>query len=326
MAVAAALTVVSCDKSEVTAAPDTEKQAQTLKLDLNIPSLDSDADTKAMKTGWVAGDKLNIWFDEWCPAASASSNVSPGYPNPDLIITYDGSKWTAGELKLSAKEDGTARSLKASGGKMTVLYEGYNDLSKYSTYWLRTGEWYNPTGSYESVASDKEVLVSNLTAYSEGLDYTYDDEANTLTATISSFSFKTQFKVLVKDIADDMKNAPNDYFLKVSCSSAEDAFKYSACGAFIVGHDSGYNYPHISRYIPNYKGCQRGVLEGNDLAFYYESVNITTAADIKFELYKTGETTAMSSYTATGKTITTSSDKCKGIYINYSKFSATATE
>lgn len=317
MAAGAALATISCNKAEVASAPETEKQAQTLNLDLNIPSLGSDADTKAMKTGWVAGDKLNIWFDDWNPGKDT--------PDPDLVITYDGSNWTAGELKMSAKSDGTARSLKATDGKMTVVYEGYNDLSQYTANWNKS-EWYSPAGSIESAAGSRSVFATKLIAYSEGVSYTYAEGDNTLTASISSFKFWTRFKVLVKGVTAEMKSATKDYFLKVSCSSDEAAFEYSASGSLRVYYDSDSSCPKVGNGSPNYKGCQRGVLEGDDLAFYYRGdsasdvINISTATDIKFELYKTGETTALSSYTAKNKTLTLSDDECVGISIKYSSF------
>ena len=320
MAAGAALAAVSCNKAEVASAPGAVEQAQTLNLNLNIPSLGSDADTKAMKIGWVAGDKLNIWFDDWNPGKTTS--------DPDLVITYDGTNWTAGELNMSAKSDGTARSLKATDGKMTVVYEGYNDLSQYTTTWNNnsSSEWYSPAGSTESAASYKSVLATKLVAYSEGVSYTYDEGKNTLTASISSFKFWTRFKVLVKDVAAEMKSAPANYFLKVSCSSDNTAFDWSASGSLTVYYNSDFSYPKVGVGSPNYNGCQRGVLEGDDLAFYYRGdstsdvINISTATDIKFELYKNGETVALSSHTAKNKTLTLSDDKCVGISINYSSF------
>ncbi len=90
-------------------------------LDLDIAGFEGAGDTKAVKKGWVAGDKLNLWFDDW------NYNERTNNPTPDLVITYDGSNWTAGELA-------TGRSLKPSG-KFSVLYEGGNDLSASDSYW-----------------------------------------------------------------------------------------------------------------------------------------------------------------------------------------------
>ena len=88
-------------------------------LDLNILGFEGAGDTKAVKKGWVKGDKLNLWFDDWNYTEQANN------PTPDLVITYDGTKWTAGKLAAG-------RSLKSSG-KFSVMYEGFNDLSKYKT-------------------------------------------------------------------------------------------------------------------------------------------------------------------------------------------------
>ena len=76
-------------------------------LDLDIAGFDGAGDTKAAKKGWAKGDKLNLWFDDWNYTARADN------PTPDLVITYDGSKWTAGALA-------SGRSLPPSG-KFSVL-------------------------------------------------------------------------------------------------------------------------------------------------------------------------------------------------------------
>ena len=75
-------------------------------LDLDIAGFAGD--TKAVKNGWAAGDKLNLWFDDW-------NTEKVNNPTPDLVITYNGSEWTADELAAG-------RSLKESG-KFSVLYE-----------------------------------------------------------------------------------------------------------------------------------------------------------------------------------------------------------
>ena len=111
----AAMLSASCSKSiETPAAPS---PGESIILDLNIAGFDGAGDTKAVKTGWAAGDKLNLWFDDWNYTAQANN------PIPDLVITYDGSKWDARALAAG-------RSLKPSG-KFSVVYEGFNNLSGY---------------------------------------------------------------------------------------------------------------------------------------------------------------------------------------------------
>ncbi|MBQ0127168.1 MAG: SUMF1/EgtB/PvdO family nonheme iron enzyme [Bacteroidales bacterium] len=65
--------------------------------------------TKAVKTDWAAGDKINLWFDG---AAG----------DPQVILAYDGAAWNAEQKDASL-------ALGASG-KASALYEGHNDLSK----------------------------------------------------------------------------------------------------------------------------------------------------------------------------------------------------
>ena len=97
-------------------------------LDLDIAGFEGTGDTKAVKKGWAKGDKLNLWFDDW------NYNEKVNNPTPDLVITYDGSKWTAGELAAG-------RSLKPNG-KFTVVYEGFNDLTKYDSKFDNGGQMY----------------------------------------------------------------------------------------------------------------------------------------------------------------------------------------
>ena len=113
----AAMLSASCSKSiETPAAPS---PGESIILDLSIAGFDGAGETKAVKTGWAAGDKLNLWFDDWNNTEKADN------PIPDLVITYDGSKWTAGALAAG-------RSLRPSG-EFLAVYEGSNNLSDIAT-------------------------------------------------------------------------------------------------------------------------------------------------------------------------------------------------
>lgn len=316
MAAAAALSAVSCNKAEVASAPEAEKQAQTLNLDLNIPSLGSDADTKAMKTDWVAGDKLNIWFDDWNPGKDT--------PDPDLVITYDGTNWTAGELKMSAKSDGTARSLKEADGKMVVLYEGYNDFTGSYTH------GYNSNSNYEKFTpktviswnSNGYAAAHKLIAFANKVSYTYEKSSNTLTASITGFTFRTALKVLVK--TDDMSVIDNasSYVLTASYSSGTTTKSVGAC--YLLGAPTEYGVQQMNS--PSYA---LGVKESDGIAFYFSGFNTSiTETDITFSLSKIANAGVEStvSYTASNKTLKFDTTKCQGISIKYSKFSATASE
>lgn len=103
----AAFSFVSCDKE----ADPVQTEKQTIQFDFTVGSLLTE--TKAVKTDWVDGDQINIWFDR------------NSEKTPDLVITYDGSSWKAGELRDGCElTEGTDK-------KLSALYESQNDLSKY---------------------------------------------------------------------------------------------------------------------------------------------------------------------------------------------------
>ena len=166
------LAAVSCQKENVPVAEESEIQ---FNFTINAPG---GQDTKAAKKGWVSGDKLNIWFD----------GNGTDQTEPDLIITYNGSTWVAGPLR-----SGVQANLKASG-KMTAVYEGYNDVSaaKYTYQWFNGNEWFYPPMNNNSFTGYDSAYSSPLVVYSQSQNYTYT--SNTISATLSDWHFKTTFK------------------------------------------------------------------------------------------------------------------------------------
>ena len=191
--VAALAVIVSCSKEP--SATSELNNAETIKLNiiLSTPEYDG-ASTKAAKKGWVAGDKLNCWF----------TNNDWNHNMPDLVITFDGEKWTAGSLRDGA-------TLLSSGGKMLLAYEGYNDLSSYSYSYSTTPE-YKPG----TVGVSYGPYCVPLTFFSNpdfGVSYTYSE--NTLTATVTQWKYSTKFKVLIKNDDGNMNNLASNYYLQV---------------------------------------------------------------------------------------------------------------
>ena len=72
----AAMLSASCSKSiETPAAPS---PGESIILYLSIAGFDGAGDTKAVKKGWVDGDKINLWFDDWnYPATPDFGEDSP---------------------------------------------------------------------------------------------------------------------------------------------------------------------------------------------------------------------------------------------------------
>ena len=292
----AAMLSASCSKSiETPAAPS---PGESIILDLNIAGFDGAGDTKAVKAGWADGDKLNLWFDDWNYAEPANN------PTPDLVITYDGSKWTAGALAAG-------RSLKPSG-KFSVVYEGFNDLTKYDSKFGSGGQLYCPPSD---LFGGLRVRQCNIVYHKASLDYTY--AGNKLTATISGWETYSGVKILVKGL--NPAEAAN-YMLNAKNITA-DKFLFEISG-FSIGPK--YNYPAIFSLVGSYSGYVLGVSDADGVAFYYKHADFTNA-DIEFRLFKKNAASGKFDEAAkapkfTGKTLVTDGKSIKGIVIDKSKF------
>ena len=271
-------------------------------LDLDIAGFDGAGDTKAAKKGWAKGDKLNLWFDDWNYTARADN------PTPDLVITYDGTNWTAGALA-------SGRSLKPSG-KFSVLYEGGNDLSVCNSYWYLGKQffeypylWVDEIGErlyyYHMIYSKKDVI------------YTY--AGNKLTATIADWYTPSAFKVLVKGLDPA---AAGNYALQTVDVTISGAEKYpDTFGGFCVV--PGSEFPEFSNLSGNYKGGVVGVPDADGVAFYYSSCDFNNAT-VEFRLFKKDAdgnfVRTAKAPKFTGKTLKTDGKSIKGIVIDNSKF------
>ena len=295
-AAAATLLAASCNKIETT---EQEITPDEIQLNIKVANLTDTPDTKAAKTGWVSGDKINIWFDDWNNTKPVENHI------PDMVITYDGSVW-----KVSSQVSGLSARLKANG-QLTALFEGYNDLSKY-TYQYYDGQWFHPANVKPAIANYSTVYNSPMVAYAQGLSYSYS--AGTITANLDNWNFNTMFKVLLKNDNSKLIHSAEKYYLQVkNITTGKEA---GAKGAIIV--NPGSVYPSIGDGSCNYSGFAAGVQEADGIAFYYNSLS-ASSADIQFTLYN-GQDATIATFTATGKTVECDGKKCIGVAINYSKF------
>ena len=145
-----------------------------------------------------------------------------------------------------------------------------------------------------------------------GLSYSYSD--GTITANLDNWNFYTMFKVLLKNDNSKLIHSAEKYYLQVKNITTNEYA--SAKGAFVVMSHS--NYPTISDGSSNYSGFAAGVQEADGIAFYYTELS-ASSADIQFTLYN-GQDATITTFTATGKTVTPDAKKCTGVAINYSKF------
>ena len=222
-----------------------------------------------------------------------------------MVITYDGSAW-----KVSSQVSGLSSRLKANG-KLSALFEGYNDLSKY-TYEYYNGEWFKPANKFLGIAGN-EVYNSPMVVAANGLSYSYSD--GTITANLNNWNFHTQFKVLLKNDNSKLTHSADKYYLQVKNITTD---KYASTkGSIVVS--SNVDYPNIKPGAANYKGFAAGVQEADGIAFYYVSLSANNQ-DIQFTLYNSEDAT-VTTYTATGKTVACDDKKCISVAINNSKFS-----
>ena len=300
----AAMLSASCSKSiETPAAPS---PGEGIILDLNIAGFDGAGDTKAVKKGWADGDKLNLWFDDWNNTEKADN------PTPDLVITYDGTKWTAGALALAA-----GRSLKPRG-EFLAVYEGSNNLSGYSHNYYNGGVWFYP--DYEKLPSalyDAKAYFAQLSYFKTDVAYAYD--GNKLTATIADWETYSAFKVLVKGL--DPAKARDCILQTVDVTTPGTAKYLRPGGALVIRHN--YSCPAFGNGSANNFGYQGGVPDADGVAFYYRECEFNKA-DIEFRLFERGAggTFAKPGKTAkfTGKTLVTDGKSVKGVAIDKSKF------
>ena len=296
----AALLSASCNKSIET--PMVPAPQGSIILDLDIAGFEGTGDTKAVKNGWADGDKLNLWFDDW------NYNEPANNPTPDLVITYDGSqsKWIAGKLAAG-------RSLKPKG-KFSVMYEGFNDLSKYTSYFSLGSQLFMP---HRESCNYEDVYFSPLFFRCENIDYTYAD--NKLIATISGWRTPTPLKVLVKGLNSAEAES---YILQTADVTTPGTEKYAYCVGPIAVNISSV-CPTFGNVSSNNKGYMGGVPDADGVAFYYNGYNFNNA-DIEFRLFEKNasgkfEKTVTAKFT--GKTLMVNDDKKTiGVAIEKSKF------
>ena len=299
LAAAATLLAASCNKIETT---EQEITPDAIQLNIKVANLTGTPDTKAAKTGWVSGDKINIWFDDWNNTEPVENHI------PDMVITYDGSVW-----KVSSQVSGLSARLKAkANGKLTALFEGYNNLSKYTYQYYGGGEWFHPAIVKPAIATYEDVYNSPMVAYAEGLSYSYSD--GNITANLDNWNFGTMFKVLLKNDNSKLIHSAEKYYLQVKNITANN---YAAAKGAIVVTPGSVN-PSIGNGSSNSRGFAAGVQEADGIAFYYIELS-ASSADIQFTLYN-GQDATITTYTATGKTVTPNTKKCTYVAINYSKF------
>ena len=302
LALVAAFT--SCSKSEM---PNNE-QTDAIKLNITVAGLSTE--TKAVKSNWVNGDKLNLYFNGWNKDATEKNYQS----QPDMILIYDGSKW-----EIQSQVSSLSTRLKNSGETFTVFWESTNNLMSFTNEYDSYSVWYYTPKNNNQYTSNENVYHTPMLVYSAGIDYTFD--GTTLTANVSSWDFRdSKFKVLVKTDLPTLKENANNFVLQVKVGESS-----YAVGRGSINVDLSFYVNYINTGGCNTIGMQGAVVESDGLAFYYNSCEATNSDVILFTLINTlnGET---KQYSVTGKIITFPPEEpnrhFKAISIDYSKFTS----
>ncbi|MDO5321619.1 MAG: fimbrillin family protein [Bacteroidia bacterium] len=309
--------------------PAPEVHASDIKLNINVAEIGGG--TKAAKTGWVEGDKINIWIDDLDVISLMGDNKG----RAELVLTYTSGKWVAvfDEFYKTHTDDkneldGLFHTIKDEG-VLNCLYEGSNDISNYKVdaanyiYTFTPVKWVwkcEKCGEENDFGSDKcakcdeykpdgAAPVSNniiqLMCCADNVPYTYD--GTTLTATITGWTVLTMVQVVVDGLD---KTKASSYTLSCdnmySISSITKTYQdNNGLGDFVV---SGYDYD-----VPTL-----GVSNKDGVAFcFYDVVDQSGDGPFKFTL---NDGTTNYVHTDDTNTLITSSEIVKFIKLDKAYF------
>lgn len=324
-----ALAAIACSKTPTSPETPPTLEPEALKFDIRVADLGDTDNTKAPKKGWEKGDILNIWFDNWRGYSASDYYTSVTEMISQFHIQYDGSKWNI----VGYPSETTIKQLKENYGYLTVIYEGNNKAheykAKYENFSMRNITFYPPFIEFEDNGKKVTADIRHMQAYTASgvSSYGFNKETNTLSGTIDGWKISTRLRILVKNDTGQLTGDAADWCLQMIDETEAASPKYpSAMAGFLMQVYNPSTAP-ISLYkyclsisssrTQREKGYTIGVKEGDDVAFYYDSLTATNAT-IKFRLInvKTGKT---KSYTVTGQTLE-DNGKCTGIALKHSKF------
>ena len=282
---AALLSLFACTKS---IAP-TES---TVQVEISVASFSPD--TKAIKTGWTAGDKINIWFGDayWTVL-------------PQLTLTYSGSAWTASSVD---------ESLLSATGTFKAVYEASNSLFNKAfdgpyAYFPLAADFQTSSMQYTARTYTPQICCSQ-----DDIPYTYDSTTKKLSASIDDWTLHLLLQVVVSGLT----GTPSRYALGGPLLYRYDALYYNETDKKITVSSGGRIGSKSST-----TGWCGGIANADGVAFtFYQSYSQSTSADYLIYLYDT-ETEKMYEYTKKDVIIGFSRESVAGIKIPFSDFTET---
>lgn len=282
----------SCNKEQIVS---TDKNAGKVTVEIKVADLTPD--TKAIKTDWANGDKINIWFKD-----VASPNYSYWKQKPHLVLTRSNGTWVSSEVDEAL--------LKASGS-FDAVYESSNTLFNNV---IDNDRAHFPTGTPFKIngqSSNTKTRQTPLVCVKTNVSYAYNSGTKKITGSFSGWDFRTHIQVVVSGRSftadryaltfDSIDN--NNGVYRVECM-------YYWNGNISTSEESACNGLGTDKW-------NEGLANSDGIAFYFKSASnseqtytIYLADKVEKKIY---------SYTKTA-TITSSYTQCTGIKIDFSKF------
>ena len=274
------------------------------ELKVNITVSEPEISTKAVKSGWASGDKINVWFDR-------TSNQTAPSTAPDAILIYDGSSWSCSTIESAVLSE------LSSTGYIYYFYEGYNNIAKYSGEAYESAhvtEFKIPTIKAGSTTIYATPMILANVYGNEQRTYTYDSGNKTLDLDLKAWSFCTNIQVVVYNMP--LTVDPEMCTLKVETSSAwiYPAYTISLSGNGNGGVTLGSPGPGYTRGFVNNESTGTG----NAVEFHLFAGN-DGATDKPTFILSNGN--AEESYTLTSDmTFTSDDDALQAYKLDYNKF------
>lgn len=291
-AIIAAISFTSCDNNAEESIIDNSK----IKVNATVGDLESGS-TRALKSGWKNGDKLNVWFNESTAAVS-----------PQLILTYKDGEWEAGTI-ADGVDLGTSGTLK-------VFYEETNNLLTTT----RTNPTVFPSRfklgdpGYALATSTSYVYQTPLMCYSNSVAYTVS--GNTLTMSISEWTRFGLNQVVITGLPESNNN-PANFILRVMGEEGTTGAAGLTAVKYITVQSPGVM---IGQSSADYLSA---LANEDGIAFCYGTAASADEQTYRFKLYDIANNKVYK-YSAKG-TLNTDNKKTKGIKIAFSKFSQAET-
>ena len=292
-AAAAIFSLASCSKEMSDPTPTTD----ALKVSISVSG---PYETKALKTGWASGDRINVWFDR------ASNKETHPSQTPDAVLSYDGSSWSCGTIESSVLSE-----LEASG-LIYYFYEQTNDLSNYN---VTSSNNYHDVDFRTKTDSNGAYIVpmvvsENSSASDSKRAYTYDSAANTLSLNLEAWRFITNIQIVVTNLPASV--SPEDCNLQISGFSytytrivplerVTPNAKYIRCGS--GGGEQG--------------SLTRGFANADGVEFHMYAASYSETGKFTFTLF---DGTSTKTYTLTSDMSFNTGGSLQSYKLDYTKF------